>query len=62
MKPDPRIYRELCERLDLLPEEVVLLDDVEANVDGARAVGMRAIAFVDNRQAIADLQDLLARG
>lgn len=56
LKPDPRIYRLACERLGVAPEATVLLDDVQANVDGACAVGMRAITFAGNRQAIADLQ------
>ena len=56
LKPDPRIYWAACERLGVSPETTVLLDDVQINVDGARAVGMRAITFTDNRQAIADLQ------
>jgi epoxide hydrolase-like predicted phosphatase len=55
-KPDPRIYHVVCERLGVPPEDAVLLDDVQENVDGARAVGMRAIAFANTRQAIADLR------
>ncbi len=56
LKPTPQIYHVVCERLGVPPEDTVLLDDVQANVDGARAVGMRAITFADTRQAIADLQ------
>jgi epoxide hydrolase-like predicted phosphatase len=56
MKPDARIYRTACERLGVSPGEAVFLDDVQENVDGARAIGMRAITFVSNEQAIADLR------
>jgi epoxide hydrolase-like predicted phosphatase len=59
MKPDPRIYRAVCERLAVAPEAAVLLDDVQENVDGALAVGMKAIRFRDNAQAIAELGALL---
>jgi epoxide hydrolase-like predicted phosphatase len=62
MKPDPRIYRVVCERLDVSPRDVVFLDDRQACVDGARQVGMTAIRFVDNKQAIAELEDHLNRG
>jgi putative hydrolase of the HAD superfamily len=55
MKPDSRIYRVICERLGVTPHEAVFLDDVQAYVDGARNVGMTAIRFVDNEQAIAEL-------
>jgi epoxide hydrolase-like predicted phosphatase len=59
LKPDPRIYRAVCDRLGVVPDAAVLLDDVQANVDGARAVGMSAVTFTDNRQAIAQLEALL---
>lgn len=58
-KPEPRIYAILCERLGLRPEEIVFLDDVEANVAAARALGIHAILFHDNAQAIADVQTCL---
>jgi putative hydrolase of the HAD superfamily len=56
LKPEPRSYHVVCERLGVPPEDTVLLDDNQANVDGARAVGMRAVTFSNTRQAIADLQ------
>lgn len=60
MKPDPRIYHAACDRLGCAAEDVVLLDDLPANIDGARAVGMHAVLFTDTAQAIADLEGLLA--
>lgn len=60
MKPDARIYRLVCERLGVDPGQAVFLDDVQANVDGARAVGMRAVRFLSTSQAIADLEAHLA--
>ena len=59
-KPDPAVYLEACRRLEVGPEEAVFLDDVEAAVEGARAVGMAAVLYRDNEQAIADLEALLA--
>jgi len=56
LKPEPAAYRIVCERLGVAPAEVLFLDDVQANVDGARAVGMRAITFLDTRQAISDIE------
>jgi epoxide hydrolase-like predicted phosphatase len=55
-KPDPRIYLLTCERLGVRPAETVFLDDAEPAVDGARAVGMQAILFEDNAQAIAAIE------
>jgi epoxide hydrolase-like predicted phosphatase len=59
-KPDPRIYRLTCERLAVAPEDTIFLDDVEENVEGASAVGIRAILFTDTRQAIADVEAVLS--
>lgn len=56
LKPAPAAYRIVCERLGVVPGEVLFLDDVQANVEGARAVGMRAISFSDTKQAISDIE------
>ncbi len=56
LKPDPLIYRIVCERLGVAAGEVLFLDDVDANVDAARALGMRAITFINTEQAIADVE------
>ena len=56
IKPDARIYQHVCDLLGVAAEEAVLVDDVQANVDGAKAVGMKGITFVSNARAIADLE------
>lgn len=58
-KPDPRIFAIAIERLDIPPAEIVFLDDVPANVDAARACGLRAVLFTSTSQAIADIQTIL---
>ncbi|MGH2485680.1 MAG: HAD-IA family hydrolase, partial [Ktedonobacterales bacterium] len=58
-KPDRRIYTLTCERLDCAPDEIVFLDDAEANVTAAREVGIHAILFRDNARAIAAIEALL---
>ena len=55
-KPDPRIYQLACARLEVQPAEAVFLDDNQLMVDGARAVGMQAVLFEDNAQAIAAVE------
>jgi len=61
-KPDPRIFRLALEQLDgVRPEQAVFLDDFEANVSGARQVGMHGIVVGEDRaEALARLEDLLA--
>jgi epoxide hydrolase-like predicted phosphatase len=58
-KPDPRIYRLAADRLGVQPEEMVFLDDVPQYVDAARQVGLQAVLFTGNQQAIADIEALL---
>jgi epoxide hydrolase-like predicted phosphatase len=61
-KPDPRFYALACERLEVRPEELIFLDDVEVCVTAARDCGIQAIRFLDNAQAIAEIEACLAAG
>lgn len=45
VKPDPRIFRLFCERFGVAPQDCVFIDDSDANVLGARKVGMKAVHF-----------------
>jgi len=54
-KPDPRIYRLTCDRLGVLPEQMIFLDDQPQFVDAALEAGIVAILYQDNEQAIADI-------
>lgn len=60
-KPEPEIYHLTLERLGggLRPEDCVFLDDLELNVEAARALGMRAVRFESNAQAIPSIEQAL---
>jgi putative hydrolase of the HAD superfamily len=58
-KPEPEIYAITLERLGLPAEACAFVDDVELNVDAARAAGMHGIVFRDTAQAIAELDAVL---
>lgn len=58
-KPDPRIYALTWERLGVQPSEMIFLDDSQRAVVAARELGIHAILFRDNAQAIADIQACL---
>lgn len=60
MKPDPRIYQLALEEMGTQPGESVFIDDVLANVDAARSVGMAGIHFTQPQQALEDLKLLLS--
>ena len=44
-KPDEAIYRMAAERLGLAPEECVFIDDLDTNVEAAKAAGMAGVHF-----------------
>ncbi len=54
-KPDPRIYAMMCERLGVVPDACVYLDDLGINCKPAAAMGMIAIKVTGEDQALADL-------
>jgi HAD superfamily hydrolase (TIGR01509 family) len=58
-KPDARIYRTALDRLGVLAEEAIFLDDVEINVRAAINLGLRGIQFENTAQAIRELRALL---
>ncbi len=47
MKPQKEMYQHLYSRFDLKPEECFFIDDVPANIQGARKTGMDGYCFVD---------------
>ena len=58
-KPEPEIYQLTLERIGLPAEACLFVDDLETNCDGARAVGLNAVHFRENAQAIAEIRSLL---
>jgi putative hydrolase of the HAD superfamily len=61
-KPEREIYELALERLGdgIGAEQCLFVDDVEDNVDAARALGMAAVHFRSNDQAIAEIERALA--
>ncbi len=45
VKPDARIYELLCDTYGLNPAECIFIDDMQANVEAARACGMAGVVF-----------------
>lgn len=46
-KPDRQIYEEAARSIGVGPSRLIFFDDVEANVQGARAAGLEAHLFTD---------------
>lgn len=45
LKPDREAYRAAIEILGVPPQSVLFVDDLDANVTGARAAGLHALRF-----------------
>ena len=56
-KPDPAIFHKAISDIDLQPHEVLFVDDLPANVAGARAAGLHALRFIDAASLAAELSD-----
>ena len=57
-KPEPEIYDLTIERLDgrCEPSHCLFVDDNELNVEAARELGLSAVHFVSNDQAIPEIR------
>jgi FMN phosphatase YigB (HAD superfamily) len=61
VKPDPALYRIVCDRPRCPPERCVLVDDTKRYID-ALAVGMHGVKLTDSEQAIRDVGQVLSGG
>lgn len=61
LKPDPRLYELLAERLDVDFIDMVFLDDQMSNIRGAEALGIRSVWFdvAEPDAGFAAVRDLL---
>ena len=57
MKPAPEIYRKAAANTGTPPEQCLFIDDLEANVRGALAVGMQAIRFESHARLRTQLEE-----
>jgi 2-haloacid dehalogenase len=58
VKPDRRIFEILLDRYALTPETTVFVDDLQRNVEAARAVGINAVRYTGAERLRQDLRAL----
>ncbi|MEU4835313.1 HAD family phosphatase [Streptosporangium sp. NPDC023615] len=58
-KPEPRIFEHALGRIGLAGEECVFVDDVQANIEAARELGIVGVHHRDPDLTIAELERLL---
>lgn len=59
IKPDPAIFHLTAKRLEVLPAECVMVDDIEENCAGAIAIGMHAVHHKQTRATLNKLAGLI---
>jgi putative hydrolase of the HAD superfamily len=59
-KPEQQIYEIVLDRIGLPAESCLFVDDVEANCDAARELGMTSVHFRANEQAIGEIRACVA--
>jgi putative hydrolase of the HAD superfamily len=58
-KPEERIFRHAAELLGLRPEQCVFIDDMEANIEAAAAIGMVGVLHREPAETAASVERLL---
>jgi HAD superfamily hydrolase (TIGR01509 family) len=59
VKPEPEVFTHLLEQFGLHAEETVFVDDLPANIEAARRIGLHTILFRDAAQCQQELGGLL---
>ncbi len=62
LKPDPRIFELVLERLKVEAGEAVFIDDRQENVEGAEALGITSLLYTNHAQLKTDLKKLDLNG
>ncbi|MGV9317084.1 HAD-IA family hydrolase [Streptomyces sp. NPDC003691] len=62
LKPDPRAYAHVCERLGVRPVDCLFVDDVAENAAAAAAAGMRTVLHRSNGETIAAITAHVSTG
>lgn len=55
-KRDPGLFDEVVDRLGVMPDEVLFIDDDAGNVARAQAAGLQAIRYTDRQAIVTTLQ------
>lgn len=57
-KPNRLMYETICNRLGILPDEAIFIDDYSGYTEGARDVGMYGIHYKTVEQTIQEIEEL----
>jgi putative hydrolase of the HAD superfamily len=58
-KPEPEFFRAAASQTGLLPDEILLIDDVAENIEGAKEAGWRAVLWTAEKPIYEIIEDLV---
>lgn len=58
VKPDAGIFEFVLNKLDVTPDEVIFVDDRQANISAAEALGIRSIIFTTTAEFIREFETI----
>jgi len=58
-KPNPKIYRNVCEVLSVEPQDIFFLDDKFENVQNANLFGLNGVQFIEEN--LEEIMDMISR-
>lgn len=61
IKPDPNIFNFTSDKLGISPEDCLMVDDLEANIDGAQLTGMPGVVFTTTNEFVSATTKLLVK-
>lgn len=61
VKPNADIFQMTSDKLGILPENCLMVDDLHVNIDGAIQAGMHGVVFTTTEKFISDTKAILAK-
>lgn len=58
-KPDPEIFKLLCNRFGIKPENSLFIDDNIKNINSARSLGFECVHFTDVENDVSNIRQML---
>jgi putative hydrolase of the HAD superfamily len=62
VKPEAEAYEFTAKQLGVAPEQCIFVDDRIGYVEGAAALGMKAIKYINFKQMKSEIEKILANG
>jgi len=60
LKPNPKIFQLVLNKLNLNPNQCIFIDDITRNIDSAKKLGITTILFTNTQSCINQLEKLLS--